>query len=106
MNLSPAAQDAVTVENWAVSEGINTISFWTLQRDNGGCVGTAGAGSCSGVAQATWYFSHTFEPFAYGISVSWGGSWSTARAAGLLADRRHHVPVGRLLKPETSPLRR
>jgi hypothetical protein len=63
-------QDAVTVENWAVSKGINTLSFWALQRDNGGCVGTAGAGSCSGVAQDTWYFSHTFEPFAYGISVS------------------------------------
>jgi len=63
-------QDAVTVENWAVAKGINTLSFWALQRDNGGCVGTAGANSCSGIDQDTWYFSHTFEPFAYGVSVN------------------------------------
>jgi hypothetical protein len=56
-------QDAVTVKNWAVAKGINTLSFWALQRDNGGCVGTAGANSCSGIAQDTWYFSHTFAPF-------------------------------------------
>jgi hypothetical protein len=61
--------DAVTVENWAVAKGINTLSFWALQRDNGGCVGTAGAGACSGIAQDTWYFSHTFQPFAHGIRV-------------------------------------
>jgi hypothetical protein len=54
------------VENWAVSKGINTLSFWALQRDNGGCPGTAGAGSCSGVPQSAWYFSHTFEPFTRG----------------------------------------
>jgi hypothetical protein len=63
-------QDAVTVENWAVAQGINTLSFWALQRDNGGCVGTGGSNSCSGVAQDTWYFSHTFEPFTRGAGVS------------------------------------
>lgn len=62
--------DAVTVENWAVSKGIDTLSFWALQRDNGGCVGTAGANSCSGIAQDTWYFSHTFQPFAHGQRVN------------------------------------
>jgi len=56
-------QDAVKVENWAAAKGIDTLSFWALQRDNGGCVGTAGANSCSGTAQDTWYFSHTFAPF-------------------------------------------
>jgi hypothetical protein len=25
--------------------------------------GTKGAGTCSGIKQPTWYFSHTFEPF-------------------------------------------
>ncbi|MFF4257693.1 chitinase [Streptomyces sp. NPDC001663] len=55
--------DAVKVEKWAEAKGINTLSFWALQRDNGGCVGTAGANSCSGIAQDTWYFSHTFAPF-------------------------------------------
>jgi hypothetical protein len=39
------------------------LSFWALQRDNGGCPGTKGAGTCSGLTQPTWYFSHTLEPF-------------------------------------------
>jgi hypothetical protein len=55
--------DAATVLNWAQSNGIATLSFWALQRDNGGCPGTKGAGSCSGIKQPTWYFSNTFEPF-------------------------------------------
>jgi len=60
-------QDAVTVERWALAKGIDTLSFWALQRDNGGCVGTAGANACSGIAQDTWSFSHTFEAFPYGV---------------------------------------
>ena len=55
--------DAQTVLHWAQQKGISTLSFWALQRDNGGCVGTKGAGTCSGVAQPDWYFSHTFERF-------------------------------------------
>ncbi|MEV4561679.1 glycosyl hydrolase family 18 protein [Kitasatospora sp. NPDC049285] len=55
--------NATTVYNWAVSKGINTLSFWALQRDNGGCVGTAGSDSCSGIAQNKWDFSHIFAPF-------------------------------------------
>ncbi|HJP74980.1 MAG TPA: glycosyl hydrolase family 18 protein [Pseudonocardiaceae bacterium] len=58
--------DANTIENWATSKGISTLSFWALQRDNGGCVGTKGSDSCSGVAQSTWQFSNTFEPFTSG----------------------------------------
>ncbi|BBA95911.1 putative chitinase [Actinacidiphila reveromycinica] len=55
--------DATTVYNWAVSKGINTLSFWALQRDNGGCPGQGASDSCSGISQSTWQFSHTFEPF-------------------------------------------
>ncbi|WP_328917206.1 MULTISPECIES: glycosyl hydrolase family 18 protein [unclassified Streptomyces] len=58
--------NATTVYNWAVSKGINTLSFWALQRDNGGCPGTGGSDSCSGTTQTTWQFSHTFEPFTSG----------------------------------------
>ena len=58
--------DASTVLNWANSQGIAEISFWALQRDNGGCVGTGGSDSCSGIAQSTWFFSNTFEPFTSG----------------------------------------
>lgn len=57
--------DAVTVLKWARAKGISTLSFWALQRDNGGCPGTSGAGTCSGIAQPAWYFSHTFEPFTH-----------------------------------------
>ncbi|MGH3299175.1 MAG: chitinase [Trebonia sp.] len=55
--------DAVTILNWARHQGLGLISFWASQRDNGGCVGTKGAGTCSGVSQPTWYFSHVFEHF-------------------------------------------
>jgi hypothetical protein len=55
--------DAVTILRWAQQHGMGLISFWALQRDNGGCPGTKGAGACSGVSQPTWYFSHVFEHF-------------------------------------------
>jgi hypothetical protein len=54
---------AVAILHWAQQQGIGLISFWALQRDNGGCPGTKGAGTCSGVSQPTWYFSHVFEHF-------------------------------------------
>jgi len=55
--------DAATILHWAQRQGLGLISFWALQRDNGGCPGTKGAGTCSGVSQPTWYFSHVFEHF-------------------------------------------
>ncbi|MFJ5030471.1 carbohydrate binding domain-containing protein [Streptomyces sp. NPDC088560] len=61
--------DATSVYDWAVAKGINTLSFWALQRDNGGCPGTGGSDSCSGIAQDTWYFSHTFAPFTGGTTT-------------------------------------
>jgi hypothetical protein len=60
----PTSQ-APALLDWAASNGLGELSMWALQRDNGNCPGTKGAGSCSGVAQSTWYFSHTFEPFSY-----------------------------------------
>ena len=35
---------ATAFRDWAVRRGIDTISFWALQRDHGGCVGTPGIG--------------------------------------------------------------
>jgi Glycosyl hydrolases family 18 len=55
--------NALTILQWAKQQGIGFLSFWALQRDNGGCPGTKGAGTCSGVAQPNWYFSHVFEHF-------------------------------------------
>ncbi len=57
--------DAPALLRWAVGHGIDMLSTWALQRDNGSCPGTKGAGNCSGVTQPTWYFSHSFEPFSY-----------------------------------------
>ncbi|WP_233478199.1 carbohydrate binding domain-containing protein [Streptomyces mobaraensis] len=62
-------QDAAKVYDWAVGKGINTLSFWALQRDNGGCPGTKGSDTCSGIVQDTWYFTHTFAPFTGGGST-------------------------------------
>ncbi|MFJ9345315.1 chitinase [Streptomyces sp. NPDC101237] len=58
-------QNAVDVEHWAAARGIDTLSLWALQRDNGGCVGTGGSNSCSGTTQDTWQFSRTFARFAH-----------------------------------------
>jgi hypothetical protein len=55
--------DAFALLRWADRMGIGTLSFWALQRDNGGCPGTKGAGTCSGLTQPTWFFSHVFEHF-------------------------------------------
>jgi hypothetical protein len=69
--------DAATVYNWAVSKGINELSFWALQRDNGSCPGSGASDSCSGIAQDTWFFSHAFEPFTGGTTVP-GNDFSLA----------------------------
>ncbi|MEV6112955.1 carbohydrate binding domain-containing protein [Streptomyces sp. NPDC052109] len=61
--------DATTVYDWAVAKGINTLSFWALQRDNGGCPGSGASDTCSGIAQDTWYFTHTFAPFTGGTTT-------------------------------------
>jgi Ricin-type beta-trefoil lectin domain/Glycosyl hydrolases family 18 len=70
--------DAATVLAWAKSNGVNTLSFWALQRDNGGCPGTGGSDTCSGISQPTWYFSQAFEPF----SSSGGGGGLTGPITG------------------------
>ncbi|MFI9244747.1 carbohydrate binding domain-containing protein [Streptomyces sp. NPDC053086] len=61
--------DATTVYDWAVAKGISTLSFWALQRDNGGCPGGTASDTCSGIAQDTWYFTHTFAPFTGGTTT-------------------------------------
>jgi hypothetical protein len=58
-----ARADAATIVKWASSHGVGFLSFWAVQRDNGTCPGTQGAGACSGITQPTWFFSHAFESF-------------------------------------------
>jgi Glycosyl hydrolases family 18/Carbohydrate binding domain len=61
--------DASTVLSWAEQQGVSTLSFWALERDNGGCPGTGGSDSCSGISQSTWYFSNKFAPFTSGSTT-------------------------------------
>ncbi|MGD0020437.1 MAG: chitinase [Candidatus Limnocylindrales bacterium] len=55
--------NAQTIKDFAVSKGINTLSMWAIQRDNGGCPGNTGSNNCSGIVQNTWDFSHILAPF-------------------------------------------
>jgi chitinase len=53
--------DATTVANWAGSNGIGRLAFWSVDRDNGGCAGGGAASStCSGVSQSTGQFTKNF----------------------------------------------
>jgi len=54
---------AQQVLNYASSSGLNTLSIWAIQRDNGGCPGVTGSNSCSGIVQNPWDFSHMLQPF-------------------------------------------
>jgi Glycosyl hydrolases family 18 len=55
--------DAQRLLDFAQANGINTLSMWAIQRDNGGCPGVTDSNSCSGIVQNTWDFSHLLEPF-------------------------------------------
>ncbi len=55
--------DASTMLSFAQSKGMNLLSIWAIQRDNGGCPGTVDSNTCSGIAQNTWAFSQVLEPF-------------------------------------------
>jgi len=55
--------DAQAMLNFAQANGMNLLSIWAIQRDNGGCPGTRDSNTCSGITQKTWDFSHLLEPF-------------------------------------------
>jgi hypothetical protein len=56
-------RDAEAILYYARAHGFAVVSIWAIERDNGGCPGTVGANSCSGIAQPTWAFSHILERF-------------------------------------------
>jgi hypothetical protein len=55
--------DAQRVLDFARTLGLDTLSIWAIQRDNGGCPGTTGSNSCSGIVQNDWDFTHLLQPF-------------------------------------------
>lgn len=58
---SPA--DSRAIMKFARSKGMDFLSIWALQRDNGGCPGSIDSNTCSGIKQAPWTFSHLLEPY-------------------------------------------
>jgi hypothetical protein len=56
--------NATSLVNWANSNNITELAFWSVGRDNGGCAGSGAASpSCSGVSQSNFQFSSTFHGF-------------------------------------------
>jgi hypothetical protein len=55
--------DAQTMLNLAHANGMNFLSIWAIQRDNGGCPGTRDSNTCSGITQNSWDFSHLLGSF-------------------------------------------
>jgi hypothetical protein len=57
--------NATTMVDFAETNSyITLLSFWELNRDNGGCPGsTVDEDTCSGVSQSNYQFSSIFEPF-------------------------------------------
>ncbi|MFL5950047.1 MAG: glycosyl hydrolase family 18 protein [Gaiellaceae bacterium] len=51
------------VVDYAKANGVDTLSIWAIQRDNGGCPGSTGSNDCSGIVQDTWDFTHVLQPF-------------------------------------------
>ena len=60
--------DAVEVLNWAQDPErkpwVGLLSFWSMNRDNGGCPGSAAQSGCSGVAQEEFEFTQTWFGFS------------------------------------------
>jgi hypothetical protein len=55
--------EARAVRAWASKQGLAELSYWAVERDNGGCPGVAGSDSCSGLHQSRWAFTHIFDSF-------------------------------------------
>jgi hypothetical protein len=61
---STTVAHAQQVLAYAQANGVDTLSIWAIQRDNGGCPGVTGSNSCSGIVQNTWDFTHVLQPFS------------------------------------------
>jgi hypothetical protein len=48
---------------WATSNHIDSIAFWSVGRDNGGCPGGGVSPSCSSISQSLYEFTNIFKTF-------------------------------------------
>ena len=60
---STSVADAQQVLAFAQGNGMRGLSMWAIQRDNGGCPGSTGSNSCSGIVQDTWDFTTALKGF-------------------------------------------
>jgi hypothetical protein len=63
LNEVTSLADARQLLGFARAKGMNLLSAWAIQRDNGGCPGTPDSDTCSGIAQPAWAFSHLLARF-------------------------------------------
>ncbi|MHA6758396.1 ricin-type beta-trefoil lectin domain protein [Streptacidiphilus sp. PAMC 29251] len=69
--------DAANVEAYDAAKGIAMLSYWSQNRDNGGCAGsTTASGTCSGVSQNTGDFARGFQKFTGATGTGGGGTGS------------------------------
>jgi chitinase len=54
--------DGTKLVNWANTNHIGSLGFWSVARDNGGCSGVVSP-TCSGIAQSTYQFISIFRGF-------------------------------------------
>ncbi len=55
--------DARNLLNYARSNHVGYIGFWSAGRDNGGCPGGGVSPTCSGISQSTYEFTNIFTGF-------------------------------------------
>ena len=60
---STSVSDATDLRTFATQNGMSVLSMWAIQRDNGGCPGSTGSNSCSGIVQNTWDFTNALKGF-------------------------------------------
>ncbi|GAB3686062.1 hypothetical protein GCM10028857_17530 [Salinarchaeum chitinilyticum] len=56
---SLAAAEAVST--FVEDKGVGLVSFWSIDRDNGGCPGGTVSATCSGISQAPYEFSEIYN---------------------------------------------
>lgn len=56
--------DAHQLVDWASTNKIGRLSFWSVGRDNGGCPGGAVSATCSSIDQSDYEFTSTFKDFS------------------------------------------
>jgi hypothetical protein len=48
---------------WATGNHIESLAFWSVGRDNGGCPGGGVSPTCSSISQSTFEFTNIFKGF-------------------------------------------